>query len=130
MLYNIHLLALFFNNISHLEYPCDTIYDKRSKLYYAVYPSVAATFPGGISNFQNYLVHNSNQKYINEKSSYPMELFINKNGFIMSPKIIGGKYCPNADRAMIKILLAMPKWIPAQCNGKPITSKFYYKITY
>lgn len=109
---------------------CDTVLDVRSKKYYAKYPSSVAHFPGGIGKFQDYLIRHSTRELVNEKMSYPMEFFVNKDGTIANARIIGGVSSPVGDALMLKILATMPKWIPAQCNGRPVVSKFYYKITY
>lgn len=105
--------------------------DGQNEVFTAVEHS--AEFPGGIEAFY---------KYMNENLVYPEEartnniqgrvyatFIIEKDGSITDIKVLRG-IGGGADEASVKLLSAMPKWIPGTQNGFPVRQQYTVPIKF
>lgn len=102
----------------------DTIYSKVDTL---------ASFPGGITAFQKFVLENleipkdlRGKKY-NEKVY--VELTINKLGKIINCELKGYPKLEFAAES-IKFIRKLPNWIPAKIGNQPVNSYFKFPISF
>lgn len=94
------------------------------------FPDVKAQFPGGMEKLNLYLAENF--KYPSKsrwEGIIMVEFIIEKDGSIGKVEILSGG--PQVfDDEVIRVIKNMPKWIPAQKDGKPVRSYFDIPITF
>lgn len=88
-------------------------------------------YPGGQEALLEYLNNNIKLPDTDFDSVRVIVKFVvNKDGSISNPKILK----PGPDKAFndeaIRLVMGMPKWIPAKNNGKPVNSYFNIPITF
>ena len=95
-------------------------------------PEIRAEFPGGMTELMN---------FINRTMRYPtsghsdiqgrviVQFVIRKDGSITDIEIIRSS-APVFNREAIRIVEAMPKWIPAKQNGEKVNSRFTLPIMF
>lgn len=97
------------------------------------FPDIEAEFPTGISGLQN---------YISQNVVYPMEAIKNKeegkvyivfvvhsSGKIQEAKVVKG-ISEYLDAEALRLIQNMPDWIPAQLNGKNVSSRCQIPIIF
>jgi protein TonB len=104
--------------------------EKPKEEVYAVVEEVA-TYPGGPTEFNKFI--QSNLKYPEKAIRDSIEgkcflkFVITSEGNIRDIKILKGVTgCKECDQESVRVIKAMPKWIPAKINGKPVSS--FYKV--
>ena len=78
-------------------------------------------FPGGIEQLKKYVRENSNWSSPQETvhGNVFVGFVVKSNGGVTDIKIVKG-LCESCDREALRLVSKMPKWIPAQENGKPM----------
>lgn len=89
----------------------------------------AAEFPGGSEALLNYLKHNLRYPAAAEEIGIVGKCYVrfvvSASGNISNVKVLKGvPDCPECDREAIRVVKAMPNWIPAENNGKKV-NMFY-----
>jgi periplasmic protein TonB len=117
------ILALLLNNIVHSynEKSNNTIYKKVD---------LPAKFPSGDFQFKS-IIYDNLQLIINKESPKPLfvKMVINENGSIGDVTTLSNNKT-NFDNEVIKIIKAMPHWIPGKLNGKNVTSEIVQYIAF
>ena len=94
-------------------------------------PEIDAQFPGGIEEFK---------KFISENLSYPdvigcyqgrvyVSFIVEKDGCITHTKVMRG-VSEELDSEALRVIRSMPKWIPAQNNGKVVAARVRLPISF
>ncbi len=82
-----------------------------------------AEFPGGINALFKWMADNMRFPESMEKAGIEGRVVasftINKDGSISDIKIVRS-LCPAADEELIRMINAMPRWTPAEIDGKPV----------
>lgn len=94
---------------------------------------VSAAFPKGISGIMNYL--SKSIKY--PKSAFEKDIqgqvivifTINEEGKVTDPRVVESVE-ESLDAEAIRLVSAMPSWIPGRFSGKPVKSYFTLPITF
>ena len=78
-------------------------------------------FPGGTEELKKYVKENSNWKKGQEavQGNVFVGFVVKSSGEITDIRIVKG-LCESCDREALRLVSEMPKWIPAQENGKPM----------
>lgn len=96
-------------------------------------PASRAEYPGGMAALQEYLAANCHYpKEAQEKGQQGvviLEFVVENDGTISTINVLRG-VCEALDKESIRVVRAMPKWIPAQDEGQPCRSYFQLPITY
>lgn len=94
-----------------------------------------AQFPGGLTAMNTYIT--KNLKYPQAVIDKPIQgkcyvkFVVDTEGSISDVKITRGiKDCPECDQEAIRLVKAMPKWIPGKNNGKVVKSYFNLPIEF
>jgi protein TonB len=82
-------------------------------------------------------------KYLNTNMSYPVdaleshiqgrvnvEFVVNEDGSISNLKVVSEILGGGLEEEAIRLISGMPKWKPAQLNGKPVKAYFTFPITF
>lgn len=92
-----------------------------------------AEFPGGMKNLSNYLEENLRypQQALNDsiEGRIIVKFTVRKDGSISDIKVIRPVH-PLLDEEAIRVVKEMPKWIPAQSNGKDVSSYFTLPVRF
>ena len=96
------------------------------------FPDVEAEFTGGYSEMNKYITHNLklNELYslINTNELLvPVEFIVSENGKIIDVKI-KDKVNYELKNQIINLMKGMPKWIPAELNGRKVSSRIFLPI--
>lgn len=103
----------------------------REKVYDAV--EVLAQFPGGPGRLNQWL--KNNMRYPEDAYNNGVEgrvivqFVIEKDGSITNPVIVRG-IDKELDREAIRLVKAMPKWIPGRNNDMPVRSRYTMPVTF
>ena len=54
---------------------------------------------------------------------------VGKDGSISKVKVIRGKH-PALDREAVRVVKAMPKWIPGKMNGHPVNVSYMFPVDF
>lgn len=99
------------------------------KVYESGDLDVPPTFPGGITEFYNFVGKNYRvSKSAKLKGRVVVEFIIEKDGSLSNLTIlkdIGSK----SGKEALRVLKKSPKWIPGETNGKVVRSKFTLPIS-
>lgn len=94
-----------------------------------------ADFPGGTNGARIYLANNI--RYPQEAVDMGIEgkcyakFIVDQNGEINFMEILRGvQDCPECDKEVIRIILAMPNWTPGKVNGKVVNSTFTLPVQF
>ncbi len=95
----------------------------------------AAEFPGGKVKLNEYLMANTRIPPIAYEFGISAKAYVkfvvSETGEISDVKIIKGvPDCPECDAEAIRLVKAMPKWIPGKNNGKPVSMYYNLPITF
>ena len=96
------------------------------------FPDIEAEFTGGYSEMNKYIIHNLklNELYslINTNELLvPVEFIVSENGKIIDVKI-KDKVNYELKNQIINLMKGMPKWIPAELNGRKVSSRIFLPI--
>lgn len=104
-----------------------TLMAQERKIYDVT--EVMPSFPGG---------HTAMKQYLNDSISYPREAYeqriagsvvlrfvVETDGSITDIKVVRS-VCPSLDAEAVRVVSAMPKWIPAKQNGREVP--IYYNL--
>lgn len=135
-----YILLLFLFGCSSLQEQgdsnsgvCLSVYDKKLKMEIFSNVDERAEFPEGFG--KEYLFFAKKMKYPDQdqfQGSIKGSFIVDKEGAIIDPRIEGKKeedYTP-LDREFIRVSLLMPKWKPAKCNGKKVTTRVMAPIRF
>ena len=117
------LMAVFcFSTVSAQK----TVVSKKNQKVYDVVEQMPE-YPGGIAAMYEYLMQN--MKYPEDAKKQKVEgrviasFVVETDGTISDVKVVR-KVFPSLDAEAIRVLEAMPKWIPGKQSGKPVRVKY------
>ena len=90
-------------------------------------------FPGGEKALVTYLKENLKYPTVPAENGIQgrvIVLFKVEADGSLSDVRIGGSVDPSIDREALRLVKAMPKWIPGKQDGKPVPVKFQLPITF
>jgi protein TonB len=92
-----------------------------------------AEFPGGIQELYKYI--KKNLKYPKTNSDFQGKVFVSftiePDGSISDVAVMKGiPGVPEADKEALRLIRAMPKWVPAKRNGAPVRMKFVVPVKF
>lgn len=111
------------------EYQSNTSRNKEVILM----PDKVAEYPGGMSELSGFFANNI--KYPKEELDNLIQgrvivrFLVREDGSISSPSVIRG-ISPQLDEEAIRLVNLMPKWIPAETEGKAVPSFFTLPIRF
>jgi protein TonB len=98
-------------------------------VYFAA--EIDAQFPGGMVEMKKFIA--SNLKYPNREVSYQGKVYVSfvvgKDGGIEDEKVFRG-VSKELDAEALRVIRAMPNWIPAENNGKIVAAKVRLPISF
>ncbi len=99
------------------------------------FPEIEASYIGGQSKMAKYiqetLVYPEIAKTIDIQGICYLKFIVNTDGTISSVKVLRGiPGCPECDKEAIRVLKAMPPWIPAESHGRKVPSYFNLSINF
>ena len=90
-------------------------------------------FPGGEKALVTYLKENLKYPTVPEENGIQGRVIVlfkvEADGSLTDVRI-GGSVDPSIDREALRLVKAMPKWIPGKQDGKPVPVKFQLPITF
>ena len=96
-------------------------------------PEVMPTFPGGVIELMKFLHKNFEYPKIEKdsvfESRFVIKFYVDKNGNIQDVKILND-VSENMKKEWMRVVNAMPKWIPATQNGKPVNCYYVLPIIF
>ncbi|MDP4114904.1 MAG: M56 family metallopeptidase [Bacteroidota bacterium] len=123
------LLIFAFNNPNNAK---NIITGKSADSVYTTADQMPE-YPGGQSQMYNFILKNLGYPMIAKKAGIQGKVFVefvvNKNGKIQNAKVktgIGG----GCDEEALRVVKAMPKWIPGKHNGKNVAVKITLPIMF
>jgi TonB family protein len=89
------------------------------------------SFPGGIEARDHYIKENMHwtQSQITVGGTVFVSFLVNEDGKISNVKV-EKSLCDACDKEAVRLVRGMPDWIPAQKDGKPVTSKAMIAIRF
>ena len=106
---------------------------KRTIFTLRVLQEKMPTYPGGMGALMQYLA--SNIKYPVEaeengiKGRVICTYIVETDGSITDVKVIKS-VAPSLDKEAVRVISAMPKWIPGEQAGKPVRVKYTLPVTF
>ena len=96
------------------------------------FPDVEAEFTGGYSEMNRYITHNLNLNRLYDLINanellVPVEFIVSEYGKIIDVKI-QDKVNYELKNQIINLMKGMPNWIPAELNGRKVSSRIYLPI--
>lgn len=91
-------------------------------------------FPGGIKALYNYL--RASVRYPDQAARYGIEgrvitqFTVNTDGTITDIEIVRSGGDPSLDKEAVRVIKAMPKWIPGRSKGQPVRAKYSMPINF
>ena len=90
-------------------------------------------FPGGTEALLAYIRQNIKYPAIcretNVQGRVIVSFVVNKEGYIVDPEVVKGVH-PSLDKEALRVIWAMPKWIPGTLRGKPVNVKYNVPINF
>lgn len=105
--------------------------EDKDEVYVAV--EKQAEFPGGIAAMMEWL--GNNIRYPEDAYKADMQgrvivkFVVNKDGSISDASILKS-VSPSLDQEAVRVVMAMPKWAPAENNGKKVASYFHLPVVF
>ncbi|QPH37655.1 energy transducer TonB [Pedobacter endophyticus] len=94
---------------------------------------VQPAFPGGISNFMNYLGKEIKYPNVAKKNHVQgkvhLSFIVEKSGELKDIKVIKG-LTTETNAEAIRVLKSSPKWNPGLVKGKPVRVKYHLPINF
>jgi len=91
------------------------------------------SYPGGEAGLLEYLSKNLRYPYSAKASKIENKViccfFIEKDGSLKQPTVLQSAN-PLLDREALRVLLTLPKWIPAKKHGQPIRVKYILPVSF
>lgn len=91
------------------------------------------SFPGGMDALVKYIGQNQKYPYKAQLEGIQgrvlVQFVVLKDGTIVMPKVVRSVN-EELDEEALRIVSKMPKWIPAQLHGKPVSIRFTLPITF
>lgn len=91
------------------------------------------SFPGGQESLDKFLEHNLRKpetvKDNNIRGRVVCQFTVDENGSVTDIKIIRSSY-PAMNDEILRVLQYMPRWEPAQEDGKPVTAEYTATMNY
>ena len=91
------------------------------------------SFPGGMSALMNYLNNNIKYPVIAEENGiqgrFIVQFIVGKDGHISDVKV-AKSVDPSLDKEAVRVVKAMPKWIPGKQNGQAVTVRYTLPVTF
>ena len=91
------------------------------------------SFPGGQAALMNYLNNNIKYPVIAEengiKGRVVVQFVVGKDGHISDVKV-AKSVDPSLDKEAVRVVKAMPKWIPGKQNGQAVTVRYTLPVTF
>lgn len=104
---------------------------KHEKIYTAV--DEQASFPGGMTAMMKYLASAVRYPEIAQEKGASgrviIQFVVYADGSIRDVKILRSIE-PSLDKEAVRVVKAMPKWIPGKINGAPVSSYYTIPITF
>lgn len=96
---------------------------------------VDASFPGGMEKLRVYLEQNLKYPTVAEEMGISgkcyVKFVVSATGSISNVKVVKGvRDCPECDAEAVRVVKAMPNWIPGQVRGKPVNSFYNLPIPF
>lgn len=96
------------------------------------FPDVEAEFTGGYSEMNKYITHNLNLNELYDLINadellVPVEFIVSEYGKIIDVKI-QDKVNYELKNQIINLMKGMPNWIPAELNGRKVSSRIFLPI--
>lgn len=92
-----------------------------------------AEYPGGFAELMKWLSYNIKYPKDAQKDEIQgrviVKFVINKDGSVSDATILKG-VAPSLDKEALRVVSAMPKWIPGEANGKIVASWFNLPIAF
>jgi len=116
-----------------LTFQFEKVNAQNQKVYDFVSVHTQPTFPGGVNNFNRYLISNIRYPEQARKSKTNGKVFLSflveKNGQLTDIKVLRslGK---GTDEEAVRVLKASPKWNPGILNGKPVRTLYNIAVTF
>lgn len=89
-----------------------------------------ASFSNSLYNSEvEYIFKNFNPDSL-ERFTYNIELGVDSFGKVTSVNFMNVQKCNRTDSLLLELLLNMPRWKPAQSNGKNISSCIKFRIMF
>ena len=93
-------------------------------------PDVPAVFPGGEDSLRKYIARSLRFPTCQEVwGTVYIEFIVEKNGTITEAKVVKN-LSPLYDEEALRVVKAMPPWIPGTRNGQPIRMKMVIPIRF
>lgn len=92
----------------------------------SLFPDKEASFPGGVDAMVKYI--SKNVKYPNkaiknnDQGKVFVQFVVEKNGKISNIEVLRG-VSKELDKEAMRVVRKMPKWFPAELDGKPVRSR-------
>lgn len=107
--------------------------DNPNKVYDFVSVKKQPAFPGGISNFYEYLSHEIKYPEVAKKNKTQGKVFasfiVEKNGSLSDIQIIRS-LTAETDKEAIRVLNKSPRWNPALQDGMPVRVKYNIAVNF
>ncbi|MDE6341792.1 MAG: M56 family metallopeptidase [Muribaculaceae bacterium] len=105
--------------------------DKKKTIYEAVEKD--AEFPGEMQGLIDYLMKNirypEEAHKANEQGRVIVQFVINEDGSVSDIEVLRG-VSESLDKEAVRVISEMPKWSPAQVNGKNVASRFTLPVMF
>lgn len=105
--------------------------DKKKTVYEAV--EKMAEFPGEMPGLIDYLRKNirypEEAHKANEQGRVVVQFVINEDGSVSDVEVLKG-VSESLDKEAVRVVSEMPKWSPAQVNGKNVASRFTLPVMF
>lgn len=121
------------SDIANDKQVVDTIKTKQdgSKIYDR--PEKMPSFPGGVKALMDYLSENIKYPAAAERKDIQgrviVQYVVQKDGSITDVKVVKSVH-PLLDTEAIRVTTTMPKWIPGEYNGNPVSVRYTMPITF
>ena len=88
-------------------------------------------FPGGVEKLTRYLRKNRNHVAQKDKaeSSVFLNFIVNETGVLEEVRVLKG-ISPRIDAEALRLVRAMPKWIPGQQAGHAVACRFFLPVRF
>ena len=103
---------------------------KRSEMLFGDVPEQMPMFPGGQQALMEYLKENvTYPKDTCAQGRVVITFVVEKDGSIAEAKVMKSVY-PALDEEALRVVNAMPRWIPGKLNGVCVRTKYTIPITF
>lgn len=102
---------------------------KDDKVYNSGDLDAPPTFPGGITQFYNFVGKNyRTSKIVREEGKIVIEFIIERDGSLSNIKVLQDLGHASGEEA-VRVLKLSPKWIPGEQNGKKVRTLYSLPIS-